>query len=283
MNIQHSFKEKRNTLFLVPTPIGNFDDMTFRAVAVLQEVDVIFSEDTRVTKVLLSHFNISTPLMSYHSFNEEIQAEEILKLLRQNKNVAIVSDAGMPCISDPGFYIARKAINENFNVISLPGANAALMALVGSGLPTNHFYFHGFLSSRKTQRKKELEDLCDRKETIIFYEAARRIKETLEDMLDTFGNRQIVIARELTKKHEEYMRTTLKAFQRLDQVFRGEIVIVVEGSEFSQTQRELRKLSIFEHYEYYIKKGYESKEAMKKVAEDRRISKSIVYKEVIRT
>ena len=280
MKIQKSYDNNGPALYLVPTPIGNFQDMTYRAVEVLNTVDHIYCEDTRVTKVLLSHFNIKTPLSNYHIFNEEVQAEEIINLLDENKSIALVSDAGMPAISDPGFYVAKLAIERNHKVISLPGANAALTAIVASGIPCEKFFFNGFLSSKANKRVKQLQELVDVKDTIIFYEAPHRIIDTLYDMLEILGDRQVVIARELTKKYEEYIRGNLSDIVTNITSLKGEIVIIVKGSALSTVVENLLSLDITNHYQHYLDNGYEEKEAMKQVASDRNISKSEVYKVV---
>lgn len=280
MKRQKSFTEIKPTLFLVPTPIGNMDDMTFRSVEVLKSVDYIFSEDTRVTKKLLSHFNINTPLFSYHLFNENVQADEILNFLREGKNIALVSDAGLPGISDPGFLITKRAIEADFNVVSLPGANAALTALIASGIDCANFYFFGFLNSKQNQRLKQLKILRDIKETLIFYEAPHRLLFTLNDMLEVFGNREIVIARELTKKFEEYIRGNLEDIIKEIGEIKGEIVIIVDGASRTHLEEDLLSLSIKNHYEYYLKQGLSDKDAMKKVASLRNMPKSDVYKNV---
>lgn len=280
MIVQKSYNNNLSTLYLVPTPIGNFEDMTFRSVEVLKNVDVIYCEDTRVTKVLLSHFNILTPLKNYHIFNEEIKSQEIIKLLEEGKNVALVSDAGLPCISDPGFLVSKDAIQKGFNVVSLPGASASLTALIASGLPNDNFYFHGFLNSKQSQRVKELQLLVNKKETLIIYEAPHRIMETLQDMLKVFGNRDIVIARELTKKYEEYIRGTLEEIVNSITELKGEIVIIVKGCIQDNITLELNKLSIPKHFDYYLQQNLSENEAMKRVAKDRNVSKSIIYKEI---
>ena len=244
MIIQKSNFSSGPTLYLVPTPIGNFDDMTFRAVETLKSVDYVFAEDTRVTKVLLSHFKINTPLQSYHIFNEDTQADEILALLKNGHSIAMVSDAGMPSISDPGYLITKKAIESGINVIALPGASATLTALVGSGLPCENFTFVGFLNRRQTARIKELQSLADRPETLIFYEAPHRLVVTLADLLSVLGNRPAVIARELTKKFEEYVRGNLEDINVAALELKGEMVIIVKGAESPQVQIELGKLSI---------------------------------------
>ena len=280
MKIQKSYIDDGSVLYLVPTPIGNFQDMTFRSVETLQNVDYIFCEDTRVTKVLLSHFNITTPLKNYHIFNEDIAYKEIIDLLKEGKNIALVSDAGLPCISDPGYYVASIAIEEGFKVIALPGASASLTALIASGLPCDKFYFNGFLNSRQSQRIKDLNSIKDKKETLIIYEAPHRIAETLKDMYSVLGDRKIVIARELTKHYEEYTRTTLSALQDVDLNLKGEIVLIVEGASLDSCTLELNSLSIKNHFNHYIDEGLDEKEALKKVAKDRGVAKGDIYKEI---
>lgn len=280
MLVQKSYLDISPTLYLIPTPIGNFDDMTFRSVEVLKSVDYIYCEDTRVTKVLLSHFNILTPLRNYHIFNEDVKCDEIINLLKEGYNIALVSDAGLPCISDPGFLVSSNAIKQGIKVVSLPGSSASLTALIASGLPNDTFYFNGFLNSKRTQRIKELEILSTKKETLIIYEAPHRIIETLKDIYEVFGNRRIVIARELTKKYEEYIRGTLEEIINNITELKGEIVLIIEGSSIDKEVKTLNEQTIQEHYNYYIKQGMIETEAMKRVAKDRNISKSIVYKEI---
>ena len=280
MKIQKSYIDDGSVLYLVPTPIGNYEDMTFRSVETLKNVDYIFCEDTRVTKVLLSHFNISTPLKNYHIFNEDVASDEIINLLKEGHSIALVSDAGLPCISDPGYLVASVAIKEGIKVISLPGASASLTALIASGLPCDKFYFNGFLNSRQNQRIKELNSLKDKKETLIIYEAPHRIHETLKDMYDVLGNRRIVIARELTKHYEEYTRGTLEEVQAEELNLKGEMVLIVEGASIESNVLELNSLSILDHFNHYINQGIDEKEALKKVAKDRNVSKSDIYKEI---
>lgn len=280
MKIQKSYIDDGSVLYLVPTPIGNFLDMTFRSVETLKNVDYIFCEDTRVTKVLLSHFNITTPLKNYHIFNEDTAFKEIIDLLKEGKNIALVSDAGLPCISDPGYLVSSIAIEEGFKVIALPGASASLTAIIASGLPCDKFYFNGFLNSRQSQRIKDLNSLKDKKETLIIYEAPHRIAETLKDMHSVLGDRRITVARELTKHYEEYTRTTLSALQNTDLNFKGEIVLIVEGANIDSNTFELNSLSIKEHFNHYISEGFDEKEALKKVAKDRGVAKGDIYKEI---
>ncbi len=280
MRVQKSNIDSTSTLYLVPTPIGNFDDMTFRSVEVLKNVDIIYCEDTRVTKVLLSHFDINTPLKSYHIFNGSERLEEIINNLSNGLNIALVSDAGLPCISDPGFLISKHVIENDYNVVSLPGASASLTALIASGLPNEKFYFNGFLSSKQSQRIKQLEQLIDREETIIIYEAPHRITETLQDMYNVLGNRNVVIARELTKKYEEYIRGSLEEIVENVKELKGEIVLIVEGCKEKIEVINLNKLTVKEHFNHYKEKGLSDNDAMKSVAKDRNVSKNVIYKEI---
>lgn len=264
-------------LYLVPTPIGNIEDITYRAVKVLQECDVIYCEDTRTTKVLLSHYQITTPLKSYHIFNEDERVKEIILELKQGKKVALVSDAGYPGISDPGYLVCHEAIREGLVVSTIPGATASLTALVTSGLPCEKFYFYGFLAHTTSQKTKELESLIDYPETIIFYESPHRLKETMSIMKDIYKTRQVCIARELTKKYEEYIRGTCEEVCEKVQDIKGEIVIILSGADKSSLAIELTKKTIKEHFDYYHSQGFEDKEAMKMVAKDRGVSKSAIY------
>ena len=201
--------EHGSCLYLVATPIGNLEDMSVRALRILKEADVIAAEDTRNTKKLCNYFEIDTPLVSYHEHNLEFGGEKLLGYLREGKTVALVSDAGLPCISDPGADIVVKAIEEDFAVVPIPGANAAISALIASGLAPQPFFFYGFLTRNKKERRQQLELLKKREETILLYEAPHRLKETLKDMELVLGDRRVVLARELTKKFEEFLRGTL--------------------------------------------------------------------------
>ncbi|MGI6710292.1 MAG: 16S rRNA (cytidine(1402)-2'-O)-methyltransferase [Bacilli bacterium] len=277
MIIQKSNLNDKQTLYIVATPIGNLNDMTYRGVMILKEVSFIFAEDTRVTKGLLSHFNISTPLISCHEYNEEERISLIKEKLRSNLNVALVSDAGMPLISDPGYKIVKAVLDEGFNVVSLPGANAFLTALVASGLSTDKFLFYGFLDHKNTKKEKELTSLVDYKETLIFYESPLRLKDTLILIKKVMGNRSVVVARELTKKYEEYIRGSVSEVLDVLDNIKGEIVLLVEGAKEDSILKELNDKSIIEHYEFYLLQNLETMDAMKKVAKDRGISKSEVY------
>ena len=276
--------EKGPCLYLVATPIGNLEDITMRAIRILKEADYIAAEDTRNTKKLCNYFEIDTPLISYHDHNQEVGGEKLLQLLRDGKTIALVSDAGLPAISDPGADIAMKAIQEDFAVVPLPGANAAITALIASGLPTQPFYFHGFLSRYKKERREGLEALRNKQETILFYEAPHRLKEMLKDVQLVLGNRQIVLARELTKKFEEFIRGTVEEaleWANTNEV-RGEFVIMIEGTqeEIVEEAATWEALSIKEHVQQLIdEQAMSSKEAIKEVSKLRKLSKREVYQE----
>lgn len=269
-------------LYLVGTPIGNFQDMTYRAVDTLKYVDEIYCEDTRITGLLLKYFEIPTKMHSYHIYNEKELSSSIIEKIKSGKNIAVVSDAGMPSISDPGYLIATIAIQNDIDVCIIPGVSAGITALVGSGIPSNEFTFVGFLNSKDNKRKEELEQLKFKEETLILYEAPHRIKETLEMLNDIMPNREIVLARELTKKYEEYLRGTSKEILEVVEELKGEMVIIISGCQNEEKVAKLISLSIKEHYRFYIENGYENKEAMKLVAKDRGISKSEVYQEIMK-
>lgn len=286
MKSQKSAEANRAKLFLVGTPIGNLDDMTFRAVKILMEADMIAAEDTRNTIKLCNHFTIKTPLISYHEHNLERGGEKILSLLAEGKTVALVSDAGMPCISDPGFDISVKAIEEGYDVVPVPGANAAISALVASGLQTQPFSFFGFLPRQKKERHAELLVLQQKQETLLFYEAPHRLKETLKAFTEVFGGkRKVVLARELTKRFEEFLRGTLEeAVVWVDaNEIRGEFCIVIEGNADvieDEQQTWWQDISIPLHVEMLMEKeNISSKEAIKLVGVERGIPKRDVYQE----
>lgn len=275
MERQKSFSNDSKTLYLVATPIGNLEDITFRAINILKTVDIIYCEDKRVSSKLLHHYEISKPLNSYHDFNKEIKSEELLNNLKNGLNIALISDAGYPLISDPGYYVIREVIKEGFNVVSIPGANAALSAIVVSGIAPHPFMFYGFLDSKEGKRLKELEELKTTTQTMVFYESPHRINKTIKNMYDVLGERDIVVARELTKKFEEIIRGTTKTLLDLDTI-KGEIVIVVEGYKDTYIESDL---SILEEVDLYINEGMPSKEAIKKVAKNRSLPKNDVYQE----
>ncbi|SEN94767.1 16S rRNA (cytidine1402-2'-O)-methyltransferase [Paenisporosarcina quisquiliarum] len=281
-SIEH---EQSSCLYLVATPIGNLEDMTMRAIRILKEVDIIAAEDTRNTKKLCNYFEISTPLISYHDHNLQSGGEKLMELLREGKQIALVSDAGLPCISDPGADIAAKAVKEGFAIVPIPGANAALSALIASGLSTQPFFFYGFLSRNKKERKLEIEKLQNRQESIILYESPHRLKESLRDLQSIIeGTRKIVLAREITKRFEEFLRGTIdEAVEWVEQAeIRGEFCIVLEGNEDAVESNEetpwWSELTLEEHVDHLIEeKQCTSKEAIKEVAIQRGLSKREVY------
>ena len=268
--------DNKPTLYLIATPIGNMEDITYRAINVLKSVSVIFSEDTRVTNQLLSYYNIKNKLISSHQYNEKDNIEKLLKYLNDGQDVGLVTDRGTPIISDPGYYLAKAAINNNYNVVSIPGATAFVSALITSNIDAQPFTFFGFLNSKSSKRKKELEELKNNKYTLIFYESPHRLIDTLNDMLKILGNRNISISREITKKFEEIYRGTISdVINELD-VLKGEFVIVVEGNK---DVNDFSNLSILDHVNLYIENGLDSKEAIKKVAHERKLNKNEVYRE----
>ena len=266
-------------LYLVATPIGNLNDITIRALETLKNVDYIAAEDTRHTLKLLNYFDISKPLISYYKENEKTKSEVIIEKLEEGKNIALVSDAGTPGISDPGEEVIKKAIERNIKVIPIPGACAAINAIICSGFSTKEFEFIGFLSAKKSEKVKKLEELKYDLRTLIIYEAPHKLESTLNTMLEVLGDRNICIARELTKIHEEFIRG--KISEILNSVeYRGECVILVEGAKISKSEQNienLTKLSLDEHYKYYEEKGFSKKEIVKQIAKDRKLEKNEVY------
>ena len=278
MNRQKSFENNKHTLYLVATPIGNLKEMTFRAVEILKSVNYIAAEDTRNTIKLLNHFEISTKLISHHEHNIVSSIPKIINLLKEGNHIALVSDAGYPAISDPGYELVKEVIDNDFNVVPISGANACLNALVVSGISPQPFLFYGFLDHQDKKKKKELENLKLYKETIVFYEAPHRIKKTLTLMLSIFGNRKITLAREITKKHEEINRGTVEEILKIVDTMKGEMVIIVEGNSNDVEEVEYLQ-SIDEHVNEYIEKGMSTKDAIKEVAKQRNVAKNIVYQE----
>ena len=267
-------------LYLVSTPIGNLEDITLRAIRILKEVDIIAAEDTRQTIKLLNHFEINKPLTSFFRHNENKKGEYIISLLKEGKNIALVSDAGTPAISDPGEELVGLAISEDITVMPIPGPVAATSGLIVSGLSTGRFTFEGFLPMNKKNRKDHLEEVAQERRTMIFYEAPHKLKSTLKDMRDYFGNRKIALAREMTKLHEEIVRTTLDdAILRYEEnPPKGEFVLIVSGYDGEPTNDDFWKdMSIEEHYKYYLDEGLSRMDATKKVAQDRGVSKREIY------
>ena len=276
LNRQYNYQNEKSTLYLIPTPIGNLEDMTFRAIKILKEVDVLYSEDTRVTKKLLNYYQIDKSLISLHEHNEQKRLLEVLEYLKQGKNVGLVSDAGMPLLSDPGFDLVNKAIESGYNVVSLPGANALLPGLVMSGFKVIPFTFIGFLDSKSSKRIEALEKIKYYPETLVFYEAIHRIKSTLKNMYEVFGDRNFVIAREISKAYEEIIRGKLSEYESLEEL-KGELVLIVEG--FVETYES--DLSIVQQVDYFIASGMKKTEAMKKVSEMTNIPKNKIYQEYL--
>lgn len=272
--IQKSFKDKKPTLYVVSTPIGNLKDMSYRAVEILKEVDVILCEDTRTSSKLLNYYDIHKPLISFHDFNKEAKQQNAIDILKRGKDIALISDAGTPGINDPGYELILDVIENDFFVVSIPGASAAIAALISSGLLIQPFTFVGFLPRKKGEQKSILETYLNRKETIVIYESPLRVKKTVETLYECFGDRKITLARELTKMFETITRTTLKKAISIEHDIRGEYVLIVEGSNDPVDL----SMSIVDHVKQYIEDGYDEKAAMKAVAKVRHITKSEVYK-----
>ncbi|MFD2045589.1 16S rRNA (cytidine(1402)-2'-O)-methyltransferase [Ornithinibacillus salinisoli] len=284
MQIQKSFDQTtEGVLYVVPTPIGNLEDITYRALTILQQVSVIAAEDTRNTIKLLNHFDIPTSLISYHEHNKMERENQLVSRIQNGEQVAIVSDAGMPAISDPGYELVQAVLENDLPVIVLPGANAALCALVGSGLPSTEFYFYGFLPRKKKEKEAELIRLKALKATLLFYESPYRIKETLKAIKEQLGNRQVTIARELTKRFEEYVRGNAEELLNWAESteLKGEFCLVVEGSD--EKEADIidiwwSHLSVIDHVEHYIREAsLSNKEAIKRVAKERQLPKRDVY------
>ena len=270
----------KGKLFLVATPIGNLDDITLRALKVLKEVDLIAAEDTRHTLGLLNHFEISKPLISYYRETEKKKSPILIEKLMEGKNIAIVSDAGTPGISDPGEEIIKQAILNNIEIIPIPGCVAFVNALICSGFDTKEFEFIGFLSSNNKEKKDKLEEIKFDTRTIIFYEAPHKMKSTLKTMLEILGDREIVLARELTKIHEEFIRGKISTILEQIVEFKGEFVIILKGNDKSKNDIELENLNnktLEDHYLYYENKGLNKKEIIKKIAKDRALDKNTIY------
>ena len=264
-----------NKLYLIPTPIGNMDDISKRMIDTLNYVDIIFCEDTRSTTILMNYLKIKKPLISNHKFNEEKNIDKLIEYLKSGKNVGIVSDRGTPIISDPGFLLTKSAIDNGFEVVAVPGPTAFVLALITSGIQPSPFIFYGFLNSKSSSRKKELEKLKFYKETIIFYEAPHRLLDTIEDMKNILGNnRKISISREITKKYEKNYHGTLGNINIDKNFIRGEFVIVLEGN---QEKENFSDISIIEHINLYVEQNLKIMDAIKQVAKDRNMKKNEVY------
>ena len=268
----------KGKLYLVATPIGNLEDITLRALRILKEVDLIAAEDTRNTLKLLNHYEISKPLISYHRHNEEIKSDFLINKLNNGENIAIVTDAGTPGISDPGEVIVKEAIKNQIEIIPIPGACALINALIASGLDTKEFVFYGFLPINKKLRKEKLKEIKNECKTSIIYEAPHKLKNTLQDLKDFVENRKIVLAREITKIHEEFIRGSIDEIIDKSEDLKGEMIIILEGAtQKEDEENNLNNLSLEEHYSYYEKQGLNKKEIIKKIAKDREVNKNEIY------
>lgn len=273
--IQQTYTNEKPTLYLVATPIGNLEEMTFRSINILKSVKLIACEDTRNTKILVNHYGIETPLISYHKYNEKAMCDKLIEVLENEGDIALVSDAGYPLISDPGSILVDEVIKKGFNVTTISGPCAFLNALVSSNMDLTTFTFIGFLDSKNSSKKKQLTALKDKKETLIIYESVHRIEETLTDILEILGDRKITLARELTKKFEEYTRGKVsEVISSLNENSKGEFVIVIEGNKEEKTMSEEE---ILNEVKYLMERGEKSKTAIEKVASSYGLKKNYVY------
>lgn len=272
---QKSYDQKAS-LYLIPTPIGNLEDITIRSLNLLKSVDLILCEDTRESLMLLKKYDIVKKLVSCHEYNEEKIKDYVVQELASGKNIGLITDQGTPIVSDPGYTVARYVIEQGYSVIGLPGATAFVPALISSGLSSIHFLYYGFLNAKESKLKQELNSLKSYPFTMIFYEAPHRIQKTLKNMLDVFGDRQISVSREISKVHEEIIRGKIsECLEELD-VIKGEFVIVVDGSS---NEVDYSNLSVAEHVNLYLADGIREMEAIKIVAKERGVAKSVIYKE----
>ncbi len=272
---QKSYKSEA-ILYLIPTPIGNLDDITIRSLNLLKEVDMVLCEDTRTTGSLLKKYDIKQKLISCHEYNEDKVKYEVVDYLKSGKKIGLVTDQGSPIISDPGFKVVQEVINNDLNVIGLPGATAFVPALIASGISPSQFLFYGFLNAKDGKQKQELQRLKDFPYTLIFYEAPHRIVKTLQNIKEVFGNRKICLAREISKLYEELYRGTIDDVIKEVEGIKGEIVIVIDGNK---EQIDYSDMTIIEHVKLYTEDGMSEKDAIKLVSRERNIAKSIVYKE----
>lgn len=265
-------------IYLVATPIGNLEDMTFRAIKVLKEVDVIAAEDTRHTLKLLNYYEISKPLISYHRHNEDIKTDFLIQKVLNGENIAIVTDAGTPGISDPGEEIVKEAIKNNIDIIPIPGACALINAIIASGLNTKQFTFYGFLPLNKKLRKKSFEKIKKENKTIIIYEAPHKINKTLNDILENIGDINCVIAKELTKIHEEFFRGKISEIINVLNEPKGEYIILLDlNKEDEEENGEIENMTEEEQYEFYEKQGLSKKEIIKTIAKNKNVNKNKIY------
>lgn len=274
-------EEKKGKLYLVATPIGNLEDITLRAINVLKDVDLIAAEDTRHTLKLLNHLKLAKPLMSYHRHNEDVKTDKLMDKLLEGENIALVSDAGTPGICDPGEAIVKTCVEKGIDVIPIPGACAMINALIASGIDTKEFTFLGFLPINKKSRKEKLHKIETSKETIILYEAPHKLMSTLNDLKMILGDRKVVLARELTKIYEQFIRGNIEEVMEKAQNLKGEIVLIVQGNKEIDIKQEFEHLSLENHYQLYESQGLEKKEIIKKIAKDRKLAKNEVYQKFI--
>ena len=265
-------------LYIVATPIGNLEDITLRALRVLKEVDLIAAEDTRQTLKLLNHYEINKPLISYHRHNEETKSEILIEKLRNGENIALVSDAGTPGICDPGEEVIKKAIEDNIEVIPIPGACAMINALIVSGISTKEFEFLGFLPLNKKLRRQKLKEIENSSKTIIIYEAPHKMKTTLGDLKEILKDRKIVLARELTKIHEEFIRKSIDELLSEIDTIKGEMILIIEGNKIdTEESKNFDEISLEDHYKLYEENGLNKKEIIKQIAKDRNVNKNEIY------
>ena len=270
--------QKKGNLYIIATPIGNLEDITLRAIRILKEVDLIAAEDTRHTLKLLNHLEISKPLISYHRHNEEIRTEELIKELKTGKNIGLVSDAGTPGICDPGEEIIKKCIEESIKVVPIPGACAMINALITSGISTKEFIFLGFLPLNKKLRRQKLKEIENSSKTIIIYEAPHKMKTTLGDLKEILKDRKIVLARELTKIHEEFIRKSIDELLSEIDTIKGEMILIIEGNKIDTEEcKNFDEISLEDHYKLYEEKGLNKKEIIKQIAKDRNVNKNEIY------
>lgn len=274
--IQKSYENSEyGKLYLIPTPIGNLDDITLRAIKTLEMVDIVYAEDTRETLNLLKYLKINKKVESCHKYTEMKHKDKIVQILKSGKNIGYVTDRGTPLISDPGNVIVGESIKQNITVIALPGPNALLPAINMSGLSNERFLFYGFLNSKQSLAKKELIDLKDIKQTIIFYESPHRITDTLSQILDVFGNRNIAIVREISKIHEEVIRDNIENILKISDTLKGEMVIIVEGN----TKEETLEVNYIEEIDKLLTQGYSKRDAIREIADKYYVSKNKLYNE----
>ena len=285
INLKKERKVMLGKLYLIATPIGNLGDITYRAVETLRNVDIIAAEDTRHSLKLLNYLEISKPMISYHRHNEDTKTEVLIKLLKEGKSIGLVTDAGTPGISDPGEEVVKEAIKENIEIVPIPGACALINALIASGLNTKEFCFYGFLPLDKKLRNEKLDDISRQNKTIIFYEAPHRLQKTLSEMLERFGNIEVVIAKELTKIHEGYIRGKIEEVLSILSEVKGEYIILFEMH--SKTEKEveienLNKMTLDEQYLYYVNMGLTKKDIIKQIAKNNKVPKDEIYKKFIK-